>query len=550
LEVREGAELRPRLFETGVAVSPDGRTLVYVGVSDQEQQLYRRDLHDRAVHPIPDTEGAQGPFFSPDGRWLAFRKGSEIQKVDMRGGRALTLASLETSVITGVAWSSSDTIYYGHEVGAGISRIPGSGQSTPVQAFAADSGVLYWWPSLLPGERWMIVTMTTTTTDGIGRTVAAISLETGEVRPLVNRADWGRYLGSGWLLAQLVTGSMVLVPIDPSNPRVTGEQVPIEVEAGPTTSGAPNLAWASNGTAFYVSGGTAQHTIVKVDRAGNETPILSDIEPYRDVRLSPDGERIAYTIDDTGDLWLFHLATETPTRLTFESDNLYPVWVPHGRRIIFTSRRDGIAALWSKATDGSGQVERVLEGSEIRFPGSVTPDGDRLLYRQITAGTGFDLFSVALDNPGTPEPILVTPFDEGSPMISPDGRWLAYVSNESGRNEIYLRRFPGGDARWQVSVDGGTEPMWHPSGSELFYRQETTLMSATLQLGDGALVQSRDSLFSGPYYTNIRWPEYDVMPDGDHFVMIREIGTTQQPVVVLGWVQDLIRRATEEQASD
>jgi len=206
--------------------------------------------------------------------------------------------------------------------------------------------------------------------------------------------------------------------------------------------------------------------------------------------------------------------------------------------------------MWWKATDGSGQVERVLEGSEIRFPGSVTPAGDRLLYRQISPRTGFDLFMVSIAADRTPEPVLVTPFNEGSPMISPDGRWLAYVSNESGRNEIYLRRFPEGDARWQVSVDGGTEPMWHPRGSELFYRRETTLMGAKLQLGDGALVQSRDSLFSGPYYTNIRWPEYDVMPDGDHFVMIRESGTTQQPVVVLGWVQDIIRRATEAEASD
>jgi len=131
-------------------------------------------------------------------------------------------------------------------------------------------------------------------------------------------------------------------------------------------------------------------------------------------------------------------------------------------------------------------------------------------------------------------------------MLSPDGRWLAYVSNESGRNEIYLRRYPEGEARWQVSANGGTEPMWHPQGRELFFRRETTLMSARLQLDDRPVVIGRDSLFSGPYYANVRWPEYDVMPDGDHFLMIREAGSTLQPVVVLGWVQDVIRRAGQQ----
>jgi Tol biopolymer transport system component len=290
-----------------------------------------------------------------------------------------------------------------------------------------------------------------------------------------------------------------------------------------------------------------------VDRAGNGTAVFDDIGPYRNPRFSPDGERIAFRLgtdeDQAGDLWTFHLPTETLSRLTFESDNLYPVWTRDGQRIAFTSRRDDIAGLWWKASDGSDQAERLMEGNQVRFPGSVTPDGSTLLYREISPISGFDIYALPLAGDRVPDSVLVTQFDEGSPMISPDGTWLAYVSNESGRNEVYVRRYPTGGARWRVSSNGGTEPMWHPGGRELFFRDETTLMSARLQLGATAAVTGRDSLFSGPYYTNVRWPEYDVAPDGEHFVMIQNNGTTQQPVVALGWVQDVIeqvRRQSEE----
>jgi Tol biopolymer transport system component/tRNA A-37 threonylcarbamoyl transferase component Bud32 len=550
------ASVRTLGWRSALAISPDGRSLVFVGRAEQESQLYRRDLADLSVEAIPHTEGALGPFFSPDGRWVAFRNGNLLQKVDMHGGRAITITALEGSVvISGATWSSSDTIYYGHEISRGLFKVAGSGQGDPIEVFPTGNDDFLWWPSMLPGDRWLLATLVSTATSV--SSVVAVSIATGEVRPLVENASWARYLDDGFMVVRLMSGAVMLMPIDVSDPRVTGPQVAIRDDLSATSGRAPQLAWAANGTAFFLPGGSEQHTIVLVDREGRETNLIDEIGPYRNPRWSPDGERLAFRLgiagseEEEGDLWIYHLPTETLSRLTFESDNLYPVWSRDGSRIVFTSRRDGIAGLWWKASDATGQAERLIEGNDVRFPGSVTPDDRTLLYREIAGGgSGFDIYGVSLVGDRVPDSVLVTQFDEGSPMISPDGSWLAYTSNESGRNEVYLRRYPDGGARWRVSQEGGTEPMWHPQGRELFYRGGTTLWSARLQLGQTAVVTRRDSLFDGSFYTNIRWPEYDVTPDGDHFVMIKMTGQAREPVVALGWVQEVIRQAQEQLADD
>jgi Tol biopolymer transport system component/tRNA A-37 threonylcarbamoyl transferase component Bud32 len=553
--IPERVRIRTIGYQPALAISPDGRSLVFLGQGNQGQQLFRRDLVDLSVEAIPNTEGAQGPFFSHDGRWLAFRRGNLIQKVDLLGGRAITITSLERSVvISGATWSSTDTIYYGHEISNGLIKVAGSGQDTPVEVFRGEQDEWFWWPSFLPGERWLLATVVSSSRSTTS--IVALSAETGEVRPLIENAAWAHYLDDGFMLVRLTSGALMLVPIDQSDPRVTGPQVPIRDGISSTTGRAPQLAWAANGTAVFLAGGAEQHTMVLVDRQGSEQPLVADVGPYRNPRWSPDGERVAFRLgtaggeEEEGDLWTYHVPTETLSRLTFESDNLYPVWSRDGRRIVFTSRRDGIAGLWWKASDATDQAEHLLEGNEVRFPGSITPDGRTLLFREISASGGFDIYGLSLESDRTLDSVLVTQFDEGSPMISPDGSWLAYVSNESGQNEIYLMRYPEGGARWRVSHRGGTEPIWHPQGRELFYRDGTVLWSARLQLGETAVVTVRDSLFDGPYYTNVRWPEYDVAPDGDHFVMIKMTGETREPVVALGWVQEVIRQAQEQLADD
>jgi Tol biopolymer transport system component len=311
-----------------------------------------------------------------------------------------------------------------------------------------------------------------------------------------------------------------------------------------TVSGTAQLAVAQNGTAVFLSGGAAQNTVVQVGRDGSERPLLTTPQGYKDPRYSPDGTRLAFeiTTGSLGDLWIYNLASATTTRLTFGSENLYPVWSPDGRRIAFTSRQTGIAGLWWASTDGSGQPEQLIPGNQLRFPSSFTPDGHTLLYRESAPQTGMDLYALPLDGDRTPVPVLVTPFNENSPELSPDGHWLAYTSDQSGRYEIYLRAYPGGGAQWQVSANGGTEPVWSPDGRVVYYRQGSRVMSASLRFDESAHILKRDSLFTGPYLENVRWPEFDIRPDGGAFVFVRVGQSTVRPVVVINWVAALERR--------
>jgi serine/threonine-protein kinase len=495
--------------------------------------------------PIPGTEGGDTPVFSPDGRWVGFLQGKRLRKVDLVSGAAVTLTTLDRSaLIAGAAWSTQDTIIVALEAVGGLFALPGTGGSLaqlPVQ----DTTSLFFWPMFLPGERWLVAG-TYVGGGGSLSSVVAVSRETGEVRPLVEDATQALYLDDGMLLVLLGDGTLVTTTVDPSDPQPSAVRQPVRDVVAQNASGGAHLGVARNGTAVFLSGGEARNTIVLVDKTGNETPLLTTPRDYKDPRFSPDGTRLAFEIahGNEGDLWVYEFGQGTLSRLTFSSENLYPVWTPDGTRIAYTSRQSGIAGLWWKPLDGSGQEEPLLEGSEIRFPGSITPDGKTLFFRETAAGTGFDILSMTLDGDRSSTPVLVTPFNESSPQISPDGQWLAYVSDQSGRNEVYLRRWPGGAAEWQISADGGAEPVWDPSGRVLYFRRVPAVIAASLEFGAaGVTVVRRDSLFSGPYYENIRWPEYDINPDGTQFAFVRLGASGVRPVVVLNWFEELKRGA-------
>jgi serine/threonine-protein kinase len=527
-----------------VQIAPDGNAIVLVGPGVPEKQLYRRDLNALEFVPIPGTEGATNPFFSPDGRWVGFLQGKRLRKVDLLSGAAVTLTTLERSaLIWGATWSTNDTIYLALEAVGGLFALPGSGgDMTPVPI---QDTSLHAYPSLLPGERWLVMGSVAEAEGSLSQ-IIAVSLENGEVRPLVDDALYARYLDDGLLLVMLRDGTLVTTHIDPSDPRPSNVREPVRDAVAQDASSGPHLSVARNGTAVFLSGGDALNTIVFVDREGRETPLLTLPKNYKDPRLSPDGKRLAFEIaqGNQGDIWTYELEQATLTRQTFGSENLYPVWSADGAAMAYSSRQSGIAGLWWKPLDGSGAEEQLLGGAEIRFPGSITPDGQTLFYRETAAGTGFDLYSLPLEGDRTPEAVLVTPFNESSPQISPDGQWLAYVSDQSGRNEVYVRRWPGGSAEWQISTNGGTEPVWDPDGRMLYFRNPPTVLAAALQLTGASLtVTRRDSLFSGRYYENVRWPEYDITPDGEHFVFVKLGSSTVRPVVVLNWVEELKRSA-------
>jgi Tol biopolymer transport system component len=335
-----------------------------------------------------------------------------------------------------------------------------------------------------------------------------------------------------------------------------GASAPVVNEVSTTGSGAVNAVIASNGTLAYVSGGAsgAQRVLVWVDRQGRETPIPSVPRLYLLPRVSPDGSRLAvYSSDQEQDIWIWDLAQTTLTRATFNPTlENFPLWTPNGSRLIFSSDRTGARNLFWQPADGLGAVERLTESPNAQFPSAVSPDGQQLIFSELTPNRDEEVLQVTLDGSRRVTPLVQGPFAERNAVVSPDGRWLAYESNESGHFEISVRPYPRVDAgRWRVSTAGGTRPLWGPGGQELFYVAATgALMRVGVQRG-GSWVATQSTLVleEGDYLTNPGGRfgrNYDIARDGQRFLMIKELGTDRNTaasslVVVLNWADELKR---------
>ena len=310
------------------------------------------------------------------------------------------------------------------------------------------------------------------------------------------------------------------------------------------------LAWVGRST-------RATRVLVWVDRDGREEPIAAPPRVYSQVRISPDGSRAAaYTQDDgTSDVWIWEFDRDTLRRLTLHpGHDFYPIWTPDGLRVAFGSPRGGVADLYWRSADGTGGAERLTESPNAQVPHAVTPDGQQLVFRELSVDTGGDLHVLSLGDGHTVTPLVATEFDERNADLSRDGRWLAYQSDESGQLEVYVRPFPDVDAdRWQISTGGGTRPLWAPDGSELFYQTESALMSVSLsQNDDGLSPGPPEVVLEGRYvgFGSGAGPgrAYDVSPDGQKFLMIKDAGATGRSVtsspinVVLNWAEELTDR--------
>lgn len=288
--------------------------------------------------------------------------------------------------------------------------------------------------------------------------------------------------------------------------------------------------------------------MVWVDRRGESKPLPMKAQPFVFPRLSSDGQQLIFG-NGTGrsDIWLYQVARETLTRLTFDNTNVRPIWTPDGKQITFTSSRAGPLNMFSMPADSSAAPERLLESQYTQFPSSWSPDGQYLAYMEINPATAWDMWVLPRAKPGAPQPFLRTSFQEGWMEFSPDGRWVAYTSDESGRFEVYVRPFPGPGGKVQISSDGGTEAVWAPNGRELFYRNRDQMMAVAVAMDPTFSAAKPRLLFEGRYdmgpvpgMTN-----YDVSRDGEHFLMLRgQTGSTLSHVdVVLDWFGDVARKA-------
>ena len=526
-----------------VVLSPDGTRLAYVAIEGGIQQLYLRAMDSPEAKPIPGTEGATAPFFSPDSQWVGFFVGTRLKKISVSGGAALTLCDVAPVSFQGASWGSGDTIVF--QAPGGPLRVSAAG-GAPQRLATVDSkkDEDYFWPEFLPSGNAVLFAAGV----GLGRLadaghVVVRSQQTGEQRDLIAGMR-PSYAPTGHLIyAQ--AGTLMAVQFDAQRFTVTGSPVPVlEGVLESPASGVAQYSFSSTGSLVYLSGGPqgTQRRLVWVDRKGTEQPLAAPSRGYRTPRLSPDGRRVAIGTTES-QIWLYDLARETLTRLTFQGSANTPIWRPDGKRVAFQSSVAGDPAsnvFWQLA-DGSGAAERLTAGEYQHIDGSWSPDGEVLAFVEVNPTTGRDIWTLHVSGDRKPLPFLRTPFNEAAPQFSPDGRWLAYASDESGRYEIYVRPYPGPGGKSQISTEGGNEPVWGRNG-EIFYRSGNKMVAVDTATRPSFSAGKPKVLFESPYAPALQTnANYDVSPDGQRFLMVKEnegVSATQINVV-LNWFEEL-----------
>jgi serine/threonine-protein kinase len=538
-----------------LAITPDGSRLIYVG--NRGTQIFVRAL-DALPSVAVFTGRPLGLFASPDGQWIGFRDGAgTLKKVAVTGGPAVTLAIHDTSVSSGATWGPDGAIIFATEnVATGLQRVSASGGSVEVltRADPAQGEADHLWPEMLPDGRAVLFTITTLT-GGLGAAqVAILDLQTGKRQVLLRGGSHAHYVPSGHLIYGQA-GTLQAVAFDLARREVRGTPVTVVPDVVTSSNGGVHAVVAGDGTLAYLSVGHwagTPRTLVWVDRSGNETPIGAPPRPYFLPAVSPDGTRVAvFANDQEGDVWLWDLTRTTLTRLTLvPGRDVLQVWTPDSRRVIFSSERTGARNLFWQAADGSGVAERLLESPNTQYPMAVSPDGRQLIFSDENPQTDIDLMAMELDGTRRVTPLLRSRFTERNGVISPDGHWIAYEANDSGPFEIYVRPYPDVNSGLSVvSTNGGTKPIWAPSGKELIYVSPTgALMSVGVTPGPTWSATKPSVVVKEGYNTNPVWwgRSYDISPDGRRFLMIKEVGPdgTAQPtslVVVQHWFEELKR---------
>jgi len=448
----------------------------------------------------------------------------------------------------GASWSSQGIIAFTPIAGStALQRVPDAGGAAQSLTHLLKGDNAQRWPDFLPGGKAVLFAAGTNAIGFDNAGVVVQSLGTDERRDLVPVGTAPSYARSGHLIyAQ--GGSLLAVPFDAQRLTTLGAAVPVvEGVLQSPTSGAAQYSLSATGSLVYVSGGlrSAQTKLVWVGRNGAEQPLAAPPHAYFAPRLSPDGRRVAVgIIEQDPQSWLYDLSRETLTRFTFEgTSNLNPTWTPDGKRIVFDSLQRGPLNLFWQLADGSGGPEQLSTGEYIRIPSSISPDGKLVAFFEVNPTTRRDIWILQLSDRKA-RLFLRTPYDEAVPMFSPDGRWLAYVSDESGRYEIYVQPYPGPGGKWQISTEGGVEPMWNPNGRELFYRTGDKMMAVDIAPQPSFTIGKPRMLFEGPFeLAPVPTSNYAVSLDGQRFLMLKpaeqEQAAPTQIVVVQNWFEEL-----------
>ncbi len=517
-------------------LSPDGSKIVYVTETDNGQTL-----SVRALDQLEGTELVSGnssgvpyhPFFSPDGQWVGFSTPEQLKKVPITGGTPITLCKVNRS--RGASWGPDNTIVLAPEPGGGLFTVSASGgEPQPLTTLDPEKGeVAHRWPQVVPGNSAIFTIVPQGSGSADEAVIEAVSLETGERTVLHRGGSYGRWVPSGHLL-YIRENTVFAMPFDIKKMQATGSPAPIvQGVTANSGNGGAQIAFSDSGTLAYVSGdiGVPEYPIMSMDRNGVVSTLWEEPGTYACPKLSPDGSRLSLTVlrDGNWDVWVYDLERKVSTRLTFHDGyDGDQVWSPDGQYLVFTSDREGVENPYRKRADGSGDAERVATIEHDFWASSWSTDGKWILG-EIQAST-FDLWAIPADGSGEPVEYLATEFFERFPSISPDGKWIAYMSDESGREEIYVRPFPAAAGKWQVSDGGGDWPTWSPDGTELIYRTEDGLMSSTVTAENGTFRADRPKPLAASALANNQigiaiagsiFSDYEISRDGETFVILQ-----------------------------
>ena len=548
---------------TAAVLSPDGHMLAFAAESGGKSLLYVRRLDQLQATPLAGTDDAYGPFFSPDGEWIAFFAGNKLKKVSILGGAVVTLC--DTPSGRGGFWSDDDTIVLQPNIGtssSGFVRVSASG-GTPVQLTKQEEIGRGRYPQVLPGGKAVLYTRYAPGTEA---SVMLQVLATGERKVLLPGA-YARYVASGHIL-YLQRATLFAVAFDVNRLELAGQPAPIiEGVSAADNMAAAQFAVSDTGTLAYVPGtqvNIEEVPILWLARGGKTSLLRAQPANWSSVEFSPDGHTLAINILDESneDLFTYEWESNRFTRLTYDpASDRAPVWTPDGQRIAFASSRDtgnnsAFNMYWQRA-DGTGEVQRLTESRENQTPGSWYPSGKFLAFSETSAINNPDLWILPIEGdetrgwkPGTPTLFLRTPGTDTAPASSPDGRWIAYQSNVSGRGEVYVRAFPGPGGPWQISFGGGSQPKWSRTQSELFYNgPERRIMAVPYRVDGNSFRADAASVWADTRVPQRpRQGSYDLHPDGARFAVAPESDQPQRPkqdtlVVVFNFFDELRRLA-------
>ncbi|MCJ7753410.1 MAG: protein kinase, partial [Thermoanaerobaculales bacterium] len=536
----DGQETRPVMV-----ISPAGDEVVFSADDGETRRLYRRSMKSLEAVPLEGTEGARGPFYSPDGHWVGFTASDgRLKKVSLGGGQAVALAEGSWG---GGSWGEDGSIIYTPDYLDGLWRVAADGGEAEelTQPDPAVGELNHSWPDHIPGTS--AVVFTSFRLPLSESRIELLDLATGERRLLVENGVFGRYVDSGHLL--FVREKVVLAaPFDPQKLELTGSPVPVLEDAFVAPyEGNSQFSVSDTGTLIHAPASLLEppREVVWVDREGSEEILLEADRRYSAPSLSPDGRSIALTVDDGNpDIWVYQLDRQVLNRLTFSPRSEHtPTWYPDGRRIAFVLDAPPFH-VYAVPADGSGEPMPILESPIDSYAEAISADGRWMVVRQLSSDEDLNLGLLEIDGGQEVRPLRKTRFEEKFATLSPDERFVAYESDESGRSEIYIQSFPEPGVRTQVTRDGGQAPVW-AGNSELFYWQGDRLFAVAVRTTPALTIGEPEALFTVSRYTTTTSREYDVSADGRKILMVKvpEASKPREVQIVLNWFTELERLA-------